>query len=163
MCVFTCVCVRERERERECVCMFVLSHQHLQVKECLRSGRWLASIWQSLSPRPRARRPHGCQLSHVFTFLPGLVLHTVCWDESSLLTSQILLQGGFTSGSSSSGTPLVSPADAVLLCLCVFTGLIMYDTASLRGNTTDWKQTSWRNKTLGCLWRPAPTRLMSGS
>lgn len=47
------------------VFMFALSHQHLQVQECLQSGRWLASTWQSLPPptrlpaSPRARLSPG--------------------------------------------------------------------------------------------------------
>lgn len=64
-----------------CEYVFGLSYQQFQVKECLRSGRWWAETWQSLTLPAWALHPYGCQLFHTLTFLPGIVLYTICGDK----------------------------------------------------------------------------------
>lgn len=144
---FMCTC------ECECECVRVC------IESSAAPGKGMPAKWQmvginlakSLSPSMRTPPTWLPTLPRVY-FPPRTRCAHYLLRRISLLTSKISCEIALHQVQATPLTPCTL-GYATLLCLLVLTGSGMHDAAFLRGNTTIWKQTSSKNKTLWCLWR----------
>ncbi len=149
-CVCTSACVR--------VCVFV----HVCIESSAAPGKGMPARWQMVGIKlAKSSSPLHEHTAHMAANSPTCLLSsqdsfcTLFAERNFSPHLQNLLWVRFTSGStgpSDSSAPMYSSLCNATLPLCP-RRLIMCETALLRGNTTVWKQTSSKNKTVCCLWR----------